>query len=961
MNSRLKSRLLSSSIAVSVALSAYSANAQIVDPDADGDDDVVIVTGSRIAKQDFVSNSPVATVDSLQLELTNTVNTEELLNTLPQTVPGFDRTSNNPGGGFATVDLRGLGTARTLVLVDGQRMVPTTGGGTVDINNIPPALIERVEVVTGGASAVYGSDAVAGVVNFILRDDFEGAELASGYRITEEGDANLLSLSATIGTNFDDDRGNVVAHLGYTDRQEVFQGDRDFSFFDLSDDGNGGLRQGGSSGIPQGRLSGVFPGQGSGAALFNPDGTIRLYTNDDSFNFAPVNYLQLPQERIQFNTLADYEVTDKLSINASALYTSSEVPQQLAPTPIFEPRGGTIQVSLDGNPFIDPSAQQTISDSLGSGVDTDGDGIDDEFTAGAFGIRRRLLEVGPRIANNDFNTFQLKLGAEYELTDNFTADVNFIEGRTSGTETQSGNINKDRFFQALRLADADGDGNVDVDANGNPTCADTGANGGLVGCAPINIYGEGNISPEAADFIRTLANIDTQYDQTIVTANIAGNTDGMFELPGGPIGIAIGGEYREEEYFFAPSQDVAASTISGFNGAPPVAGGFDVYGAYGELYLPLVADLPFMDLFAIELAGRVEDYSTAGTVESYKIAGEWATSDQLRFRASYNTAVRAPSITELFQPQGEGFPTSSDPCASGFNGDAALRAVCEATGVPTANVGSAAIDLPSNQVRQISGGNPNLFAEEAETLTIGFVARPEPIPGLTLTVDYFDIRIDDVISAFGGGANNVISTCYTNAELGGAGSPFCNAITRGSDGLITEVSVTSQNVASLDVEGLDVQADYSIDTDFGLFGINYLGTLTEENTLVSFEGDTPIECAGEFGGTCGTPIPRYTHRMTGQYGLGDFTAQLLWRHVGPADDDGSLAGVRTVDRIGSQNYFNASGSYDINDTLRLTVGVDNLTDNQPPVLGNNDQQANTYPALYDVFGRTYFARATARF
>ena len=957
MQKTFKAGLLVSTMIGGMSAMTTAAHAQAVTPD----EDEIIVTGSRIVKQDFVSNSPIATVDNVQFDLTGTVNTESLLNTLPQTVPGLDRTSNNPGGGFATVDLRGLGTQRSLVLVNGRRFVPTTGGGTVDINNIPTALIERVEVVTGGASAVYGSDAVAGVVNFILKDNFEGAELRAGYEITEQGDAQIFSTSATLGGNFADDRGNAVFSIGYTDRQDLFQGDRDFSTFAQFEDGAGGLFDGGSSGVPEGRISGAFP-DGS-AGIFEPDGTIRPFIssgdNNDFFNFAPVNYLQLPQERFQLNGLADFEVTDKLTIFADGLFANNNVPQQLAPTPIFEPRSGSIQVSLDGNPFIDPTAQQILSDQLGSGVDTDGDGIDDQFTAGAFGIRRRLEEVGPRIADNEFTTFQLSIGAEYDITDNWTADLVFTEGRTSGTENQSGNINTDRFFQALLLADADGDGNVDVDANGNPTCSNPASNGGLSACAPINIFGAGNISPEAADFIRTLAVIDTEYEMTQVQANIVGDTTGLFELPGGPIGLAIGGEYREEVFAFRPSQDVAASTISGFNGAPPVSGDFDVYGAYGELYLPLLSNVPFAETLALELAGRVEDYSTAGTAESYKIAGEWSPQGQIRFRASYNTAVRAPSINELFAPQGENFPSGSDPCASTFTGDAALRALCVATGVPDGNIGSANIDLPSGQVREISGGNPDLFAEEAETLTIGAVVSPDGLPGLTLSVDYFDITIDDVIEDFGGGANNVISTCY-GSPLGGVGSPFCNAITRGQDGLITEISVTSQNVARLDLRGVDFNVDYTRDTDIGLFGFNYLATFTDRNTLVPFEGGDPLRCAGNFGADCGEPVAEYTHRFTTSYGNGPFRGQILWRFIGATNDDGGLGAV-AIQELEEANYFDASGSFDITDNFSLTAGVRNVFDRDPQVLGENAEQANTYPATYDVYGRTYFASATARF
>jgi iron complex outermembrane recepter protein len=962
-----KSRLLASSViaGATFAMAGYAVAQEAAD-DEEARQSTITVTGSRIARQDFVSNSPVATVGSEQFDLTGTVNTEGLLNTLPQTVPGLDRTSNNPGGGIATVDLRGLGSNRTLVLIDGKRVVPSTGGGTVDINNIPTALIERVEVVTGGASAVYGSDAVAGVVNFILKDDFEGVELSAGYEAAvDQWDAQVWSANATFGGNFADGRGNAVVSMGYTKREALFQGDRDFAFFAQFDDGAGNLFDGGSSGVPQGRLSGVTP---AGAGIFNQDGTIREFIssgdNNDFYNYAPVNYIQLPQERFQFNGKADYEVNEKLDIYASAMFADNSVPQQLAPTPIFEPRGGTIQVSLDGNPFIAPSAQQIISDDIGSGVDTDGDGIDDEFTAGAFGIRRRLEEVGPRIADNAFTSFQFQTGLRYQLTDTWDLDISFTEGRTAGKENQSGNIDKNRFFQALLLADADGDGNVDVDANGNPSCADPSSNGALTaGCVPINIYGEGNITEDAADFIRTLAVIDLDYEMTNFQANLAGDTSGFFELPGGPIGLAFGAEYREEAFDFAPSQAVAASTISGFNGSPPVNGGFDVYGFYGEAYLPILKDMQFAEILGLELAYRTEDYSTSGKVDAWKVAGEWAPDEQLRFRASFNTAVRAPSIGELFAPQGENFPGASDPCSGqGAPVPSAVAAVCQATGVPAANVGSALINLPSGQVREISGGNPNLDVETAETLTLGFVASPNFIEGLTFSVDYFDIEIEDVIADFGGGANNVIQTCLTDTALGGAGSPFCNAISRGNDGLITQVSVTSQNVALLTLNGWDILADYEFDLGAkGLIGVSYVGTLTEENDLVPFAGGTPFECAGAFGADCGEPQPNYKHRMTAKWANGPYTAQLLWRHIGSSDDDEGLGFTVAVPELDAVNYFDVSGSWAVNDTLTLTGGIDNLMDEEPPILGDNQEQANTWPATYDVFGRTVFVKATARF
>jgi len=275
----LKSRLLASSVFAGAAFGLLAVPAVAQETDEESVQETVTVTGSRIERLDFVSNSPIATVGAEQFELTGTVNTEGLLNTLPQTVPGLDRTSNNPGNGTATVD----------------RVVPTSGGGVVDINNIPAALIERVEVVTGGASAVYGSDAVAGVVNFILKDDFEGVELSAGYEVTQEGDAALYSTALTMGGNFAEGRGNAVLSLGYNSREELFQGDRDFAFFAQFDDGAGNLFDGGSSGVPEGAIFGGasfdFPDGTSGAAIFNQDGSIRRYDGSvDAYNYAPVNY-----------------------------------------------------------------------------------------------------------------------------------------------------------------------------------------------------------------------------------------------------------------------------------------------------------------------------------------------------------------------------------------------------------------------------------------------------------------------------------------------------------------------------------------------------------------------------------------------------------------------------------------------------------------------------------------------
>lgn len=918
------------------------------------------VTGSRIKKADFSSNAPVASVGEEQFSLTGTINTESLLNTLPQVVPGLDRTSNNPGNGTASVDLRGLGTNRTLVLINGTRAVPTTAGGQVDINSIPTALIKSVEVLTGGASAIYGSDAISGVVNFILKDDFEGVQVSSGYEATEEGDASLFNFDFTVGGNFADGKGNAVINMSYTDRDELFQGDRDFSTFAQFDDGAGGLFNGGSSLVPATRVNAaLFDG---GAGIFNTDGTLRAFTDDDFYNYAPVNYIQLPQERHQFTGLARYEISDSAELYGRAMFTESSVPSQLAATPILQ----TENFTLDGNPFISPAAQQLLSDVTGLGVDTDGDGIDDQ---GRTQFRRRMLEVGPRISDDSFTSYQFQSGIRGDIGEsNWSYDVYYQTGKVTNTSAQQGNVNRGRFAQALLLntLDADGNetGNAVLDANGNPTCADTSSNGGLGACAPMNLYGEGNISPEAAIFVGTRVNASSTFDQKVFGASIAGDSSDYFELPGGAIGVAAGYEHRDESFDFSPSQDLAAGTIAGFNGAPPLAGGFSVAEAFVELYLPILNGAEFADVLDIELAYRSSDYSTIGSVESYKIGGTWAPIEELRFRVGFNTANRAPNIGELFSPRNQGFPGASDPCsASGSTGagdqSEAIRALCIATGVPAANVFTSLIDPASGQVETFSGGNPNLQEEEAETLTVGFVA--EPFENFTFSLDYFDIDIQNAVGAFGGGTNNILAVCYNPSDArGGVDSQYCNSISRRSDGSIAFVEGAAQNVAAVTLKGYDLIASYDIEMFGGDIGVDYLGTYLDESNFFPGPGEDPIKCAGNFGLDCGEPNPEYKHRMTFSYGTDDFTAQVLWRYVGEANDDDDTTDY-AVETLDSVSYFDASGTYFITDEYRVTAGVDNLFNKKPPIIGDNQEQANTYPATYDVFGRTFFINLTATF
>jgi len=958
-----RNRLLASSVIAGATFAVVTAPA-VAQEDDDAVQETVFVTGSRIAKQDFVSNSPIVTVNSETFELTGSVNTEDVLNTLPQAVPGFDRSSNNPGDGTATANLRGLGSARTLVLVDGRRFVPSRADGVVDLNNIPAAMIERVEVITGGASAVYGSDAMAGVVNFILKDDFEGFEANLGYEsVVDEGDAQFWTADLTWGANFDGGRGNVTTNFSYTNREGVFASARDYTAIIP-----GG---GGSSGVPAGHSFDVFDftalgqapdlancpegtaintgGTGCiGQAIFDGPTGIRPWinggANSDRYNYADVNYLQLPQERFSTTTIARYDVNEDLELYGRFTGSFNQVPQQLAPTPAFT----SITTQTD-NPFLSAAAQAAFTQLDGAFGDPV-DGSIDTF------IGRRLREVGGRISNDDRFSYQFQIGARGDVADNFDYDVYFQTGRSQNNNDLQGDVSLTRYLQAVNVTD---------DGNGNAVCVD--ASGG---CVPINIFGEGNISEAAAQFIRVGINSKLEYNQTVAGVAFTGDTEGLFSLPGGPVGWAVGGEYREETFDFRPSDALAQGALLGFNAAPPISGGFDVYDVFAEFYAPILADVPFAELLAIEGAIRVSDYSTVGKVEAYKIGGEWSPVEGLRFRTLFNTAVRAPNIGELFSPQSNGFPGAIDPCSTTSSPVAGgIAALCAATGVPAALIGDtptgpanpAFYQQRNDQVEALFNGvNPNLAQEEADTLTVGFVWEPYFLDGMTVAVDYYNIDITNYITSLGGGAQGVFDQCY-GAAFNPTADPtnqFCQVLNRGASGE-TLMILPNANSGFLETTGIDVNATYSFETSFipGNINLTYAALFLDTWDFQASPASAVQSCDGQFGNFCDDPISEYKHLATAGWSDGPYSAQLRWEYIGESEaDDGR--GL-TLDAV---SYFNLNGAWDINDNLRISGGIDNLLDQEPEILPSNiSEQSNTFPSTYDVFGRTAYVSAKVRF
>ena len=922
----LKTSLLCSASILAGAFASTPGFSQ--DADTEFDIEEVVVTGSRIPRKDIVANSPVSVISSDEIKLSTAVEVDRLLDSLPQTVGSNGPTTNNPGNGTATVNLRNLGTVRTLVLVNGRRFVGESTTGVVDLNNIPPALIERVEVVTGGASAVYGSDAMAGVVNFILKRDFEGVEVGSQYGITQEGDSDRINVDLTLGTNFADGKGNVTLYGNYFKRERTLAAARDFAATQFNELSDGSFVPGGSSRIPEGRFSGsglnVFV-DGNGQ-LVNYDG------NQHAFNFAPFNNLQLPLERWSMTGVANYDLTDDINLFTEMTFTNSRIVRELAPTPFAE-SGFTIDLN---NPFIPASLLAAWQ-----GIDTDGDGF---VTQSVF---RRMLESGSRVNTDTHNLYRFVVGANGEFGNGMTWEVFYNFGRSEESQRQAGNIVISRFQQGLLVNPDD------------PTqCAvPTG------GCVVLNPFGEGNFTQEMVDFVTIAATNLTAVQQQQVGANVAGD---VFELPGGPVGVAAGVEYRKETSRTNPDTFLATGDIDGFNAGQPTGGSYDVKELYAEAIIPIISDVQGAQYFGLEAGVRFSDYSTAGGVTSYKIGGEWRPVDDIKIRGLYQRAVRAPNIQELFLGQSNSFPGATDFCDVSANPTQAEQDFCvNSLGVPADAI--AGFQQEDSQIETLRGGNPDLFEETSDTYSFGFVYTPEAVPGFFFSADYFSIRVEDAIAQFGGGLQQTIDACRADLSLQ---NEFCTVLTaRRADGQLEQVTLFNQNIALRTSKGIDFNAAYSMEAWGGELRFNLAGTRTIETDRQGSPIVPISECVGTVGvrTTCGRADPKWRGIARGTFSKDDVTVSLRYRYIGKVTDERVAFGTREaantqVPVIGAEHYLDTTLTYDIRENVNIFMSVDNLLNNKPPIFGRGAAgQFNTDSGTYDVLGRRFSVGFRANF
>lgn len=917
-------------LAIAVAMiSSSQAMAQVTGAAEDTNEagDAIIVTGSRIARPDLKSNSPISVVTGQVLQDQGTVNVEEALNQLPQVTPGLNANVNNGGNGTVSVDVRGLGASRTLVLVNGRRMVPSTNTGVVDLNVINPLLIERVEVVTGGASATYGSDALGGVVNFILKDKFEGVEMSGQYGLTSRGDSETWTLGGIIGGNFADDRGNAVLAVSYTDRGDSFQSERAWSRID---------QFGGSATGVAGRFDNLFtnPFVPGGNRAFNPDGSVRPFINDtdltnpatDRYNFAPVNYIQTPQKRFTMTALANFDVTENINIYAEGSYVSSEVKLQLAETP-------ATNIFVNANsPLLSASARALAASRANP--------------TAPLTFRRRLTEVGPRIQTFNFDVTQFNVGAKGKLFNDWNFDVYYGRGRVDSSQGLQNDVSRSRLTSGL---------------NGCPA-------GSPAGCVSVDAFGAGRITPAAASYIRIASAVDQfGFDRDNVVASANGT---LGSLPAGDIGAAFGVEYRRDASRFTPSDPAQTGDLTGFNAVKPVNGSFDTKEVFGEVSVPII------DMLTLAAKGRYSDYSSVGGNFTWSVEGDFRPVDDVRMRATYSRANRAPSVFELFQAGDQGFPVVVDPCFRGQPGGvraapaANVAAICVLQGLPDPR--TTVLTQTNSQIEGTFTGSTNLREETSKTLTGGIQFTPSFADGLSLSVDYFDIKVEGYVSRVAGGTSGLVGECFkqnitTAAQL--AADPFCSLLSRRPNGeLLATVPLTNELLPGVDnvlrTRGIDFAASYD-------FGLDFIGA---DNGTLSLSSNVTYLMDYKFNGTefagfasadFGT-LPHWKANTRVTYSDEIFSLSLNWQYIGKSTDTfGDIDFDRTDPdasaRLKAQNYFDLNARVKATENFEFFGGVQNLLDKQPPLVQAGFTATNTDETLYDTLGRRFFIGAKMSF
>ena len=984
MQLALRRRLLTTTVLIGASMlgtAAYAQDQAEAGPSAgqtaeatEASDNTIVVTGSLIRNPNLESSSPVAVVGAEEVRLRQSNTAEQILRELPGVTPNLGQNVNNgAGAGGSRVDLRGLGPNRNIVLLDGQRIAPANFSGIVDLNNIPLALVERVDVLTGGASTTYGADAVSGVVNFITRKDFAGLDATFAEQISERGDGNVFRADVALGANFDDGRGNAVLAVGYQESDPIYFGDRSSGTFTISS--ATGVASGDSfTSVPAG-----FSLPRLGDVQVSPDGS-SLVPFYNTFNFNPFNVYTVPFKRYNIFGSARYEVSDKLEVYTRGLFSKNTIRSIIAASGVF----GTPGLTVPGqNPFLNATIRNQLCTANNIAL---GPTCDNNPAIPLGSVYRRTVELGPRISTFQTTIFDYTLGFRYNISDRVQLDVYGSYGESENTETRTGYVANSRVQQALN-------------ATSLTACTNTSN-----GCVPLNLFGvQGSITPEMGAFVGGITSSTTNV-ATLAQAHAVLSGDFGATLPWAsePIGFAVGGEYRE--YTAERRPDNLAQVpgeLGGAGGAVlPLTGGFNTYEAFAELIAPIVSDKPFFNELTAEAGIRYSDYSVDApgnpkfSATTYKFGLNWSPVESVKFRGNYQRAVRAPNIGELFAPVVTGLTNLLvDPCAGAAPlTNANLRAVCIAQGAPASSIG--AIQNPSaGQANATGGGNPNIRPEKATTYSFGVVFQPEFVDGLTITLDYYNIEVTRAITAATPG--DVIGACFNNLTAASATNPACTSIRRSAtNGRLSGTSTAANplpglptpltNNGRIKTDGIDLTMAYKTDLGFAQLNLNFTGNYTLSSRFRASPTGLDRECAGFYSTNCGISngltvgslTPEFTWNQRTTLSFEGVDLSLLWRHIsamqyepaagarlfnGVITGRGALVGRRiNFNRIPAYDYFDLTLRTDLNDNVEFTFGVQNLLDKKPPIVGSSAGSTsfnggNTFPSTYDTTGRRYAA------
>jgi outer membrane receptor protein involved in Fe transport len=940
----------------------------------------VEITGSRLPSPTLESTSPVNVISAQDIKWDGITNTSDILNQLPSAFADQGNNLSNGASGTSSVNLRNLGSNRTLVLIDGKRM--PAGSPTfwaTDINAIPAPLIDRVEVLTGGASAVYGSDAIAGVVNFIMNDHFEGVQVqwnANGFNHQQSGEqGNLADRAATnpgnfqvpgnvgldgqtqnfnmlLGGNFANGKGNATLFFSYRQAQAVTQGSRNFSACALSNSSKPGkpLVCGGSGTSATGYF--YDTATGNAFTIANAAGDVRPFTANDQYNFAPPNFFQRPDTQYQFNAFAHYDVFPQARVYGEFDFSNNHTNAQIAPGGVFL---ASVYPLNDNNPLL----SQNFKNAFGI----------TPTNPGAAYIGRRNVEGGGRYTDITLEDFRYVLGAKGDFLDN-TWNYNFWwqSGRNQLSQINGNYFSKVKIARALNV--------VTDPATGKPVCASV-LDKTDPSCVPYDIFHLGGVTQAALNYLNEPGFANGFTSQSVVGLQFDSDLGQAYgwRTPWAKNGaaVAVGFERRVEQLQYNTDPILQGGDQSGSGGATPSVGGqYTVKEAYVEARLPILEQQDWAYLLSVNGSYRYSDYSINGnTTNSYGLGVEWAPVRDYKLRGTYQQAVRAPNIIELYTPQGLNlFNASADPCG-GPNGATATLAGCVASGLDPSKYGSKGLTNPAGQYNYLQGGNAKLNPEKAKTYTIGLVMTP--LPSLSATVDYWNIKLDNAIGTIP--SDVALNSCVTSGAFCNLihRDPVSGSLWRGDNGYIIGTNI---NIASVSTDGIDVTLNYNQPIkDWGSVGVGLVGTWLNTFDTTQVPGLGSYDCAGYYGAKCGTPLPEWRSKLRGTWNTPWYNTALAltWRYMSSVKIDASssnplLAGsyAQSNAQLSSQNYIDLAASWMIDKNFTVYAGCNNIFDKNPPVLSSTIAgppygNGNTYPQVYDALGRNLFISITAKF